>query len=75
MHSAHVAGRSGLGRRIRATTMISPMIKRLTPQISRPAGRIHGNQSGIRLGIGPVVLREAQKWWWDETQSVSYHAI
>src|SRR3979411_3185559 len=74
MHSAQVAGRLGLGRRIRAATMIRPMIKRLTPQISRPAGRIHGNQSGIRLGIGPVVLREAQGWW-DERQSVSYHAI
>jgi hypothetical protein len=30
-------------------------------QISRPAGCIHGNQSGITLGIGPVVLREASE--------------
>src|SRR5437763_394205 len=73
MHSAHVAGRPGFGRRMRTKKMISPIANRTTDQISRPAGRIHGNQSGIRLGIGPVVLREAQGW--GERQSVSYHAI
>jgi hypothetical protein len=32
------------------------MAIRTHDQISRPAGRIHGNQSGIRLGIGRLVL-------------------
>jgi hypothetical protein len=44
---------------MRAKMMISPIRKKTIDQISRPAGRIQGNQSGIKLGIGPVVLREA----------------
>src|SRR5713101_4226916 len=60
MHSAQVAGRSGLGRRISTATMTRPSTRMPTAQRRRPAGRIHGNQSGIRLGIGPVVLREAR---------------
>src|SRR4051794_3965944 len=62
MHSAHVAGRSGFGRRMRTKTITSPIKNNPTDQISRPAGCIHGNQSGITLGIGPVVLREASGW-------------
>src|SRR6267142_2177560 len=37
--------------------MASPITRRAAPQINRPAGRIQGNQSGIRLGIGARVLR------------------
>src|SRR5262249_39240503 len=59
MHSDHVAGRSGFGRRMRMKMMAIPIRNRTIDQISRPAGRIQGNQSGIKLGIGPVVLREA----------------
>src|SRR6478672_10941372 len=73
MHSDHVAARSGFGRFISAKVIASRISRRTLAKISRPAGRIHGNQSGIRLGIGPVVLREAQGWF--ETLSVSYHAI
>src|SRR5690242_1907752 len=58
MHSDHVAGRFGFSRRYRIAKMIKPITNSAIDQINRPAGRIHGNQSGIRLGIGPVVLRE-----------------
>jgi hypothetical protein len=56
MHSAQVAGRFGFGRRISQNTTANPMAISTNDQINRPAGRIQGNQSGIRLGIGPVVL-------------------
>src|SRR5712692_6342354 len=66
MHSAHVAGRSGFGRLKKYPKIARPTIRIATAQIRRPAGRIHGNQSGIRLGIGPAVLRvgsgRARSW-------------
>ena len=54
--------------------MTSPITKQTIDQISRPAGRIQGNQSGIKLGIGPVVLRRLTTCG-ESARAVSYHAI
>ena len=65
--------RHALGPRRRAVRLRAPAAGRRrsrgrsagarSDQIRRPAGRIQGNQSGIRLGIGPVVLRAKQQGW------------
>ena len=43
---------------MRTATTINPITNSPTDQISRPAGCIHGNQSGITLGMWPLVLRK-----------------
>ena len=41
--------------------MISPITKQTDDPDQPACGRIQGNQSGIRLGIGPVVLRRGHR--------------
>ena len=49
-------GRLSTGGFISANTKTMPTVKMMTDQMSRPAGWIHGSQSGSRLGIGPDLL-------------------
>src|SRR5262245_52322775 len=49
-------GRFSTGGFINANTKMMPTVKMMTDQMSRPAGWIHGSQSGSRLGIGPDLL-------------------
>jgi hypothetical protein len=72
MHSAHVAGRAGFGRLYRTKKITKPMAMMTQAKINRPAGRIHGNQSGTRLGIWRLVLRFRGA---AEVSTASYHAI
>src|SRR5215510_2750229 len=55
-HCAQVAGRSDFGFRRSTKVITSPTSRNSDAQMSRPAGR-RKCQSGIRLGIGPVVLQ------------------
>src|SRR5438445_7479713 len=51
-----------------------PTMKMATAQMRRPAGRIHGSQSGIKLGIGPWVLPMRSAVATTLRRAVSYHA-